>query len=507
MSRKNKKSPTVQAAGSALDMLVRQFSQPLACLRELVQNSIDAGTNQIEVTVTRLSEEACLRLTVSDTGEGMTEQIIRSQLTRLFSSQKENDLTKVGKFGIGFVSVFALEPEAVVVDTGREGQNWRVLFHPNRSFDLIQHNEAIEGTRVSLYLSEKRFRYEALVADVTRTLKFWCRHCKTVITVNGNPIGESFSLPEPLVATYSEAGTRLVVAVAGDDKPFFGFYNQGLTLWEGTGGPCIHLTYKIDSRYFEHTLTRDKIIENEDYNKGMALLERVARQDYPRLLFEALRKSDDRELWQRLQWLSKLGVTSADIEQTPLFADHSGQLYSLKSLRGQRVFYHPVKDELQTAVHDPQTRRIVLDLHAKHPALKTLEAVEPQPLDEHWGVCHPVDVDVQILAEELRKVRSRLGVNGVLAVRWSGEEEDLPLVFQAEKTGAVEWKRSPRTGDVVLLNVQHKQFSNLLDLARWAPPLACQVLQQQLLLLRPEAEREALSIWLTESSLTSLGKS
>ena len=35
-------------------------------------------------------------------GEGMNEEIIDHQLTRLFASGKAGDLTKIGKFGIGF---------------------------------------------------------------------------------------------------------------------------------------------------------------------------------------------------------------------------------------------------------------------------------------------------------------------------------------------------------------------------------------------------------------------
>ena len=45
----------------------------------------------------------------------MDEQIIDNELTRLFSSSKEDDLTKIGKFGIGFTSIFAIQPESRIV--------------------------------------------------------------------------------------------------------------------------------------------------------------------------------------------------------------------------------------------------------------------------------------------------------------------------------------------------------------------------------------------------------
>jgi hypothetical protein len=58
----------------------------------------------------------------------MNREIIEKQLTRLFSSAKDGDRTKIGKFGIGFVSVFAIDPHIVCVDTSRDGEHWRVLF-------------------------------------------------------------------------------------------------------------------------------------------------------------------------------------------------------------------------------------------------------------------------------------------------------------------------------------------------------------------------------------------
>jgi len=105
----------------ALGNLVKQFAHPMDCLCELGQNSIDAGTPRIEIELryTPPGEGAgtgVLEIEVADFGQGMDEQIIESQLTRLFSSVKQGDL---GKFGIGFTSVSAIDPALVRVVTGR----------------------------------------------------------------------------------------------------------------------------------------------------------------------------------------------------------------------------------------------------------------------------------------------------------------------------------------------------------------------------------------------------
>ena len=97
------------ASAGVVENLVTQFSNALDCFRELVQNAIDSGSARVEVWADYQAGEGhvgAMVFHVDDYGEGMDEQVIDLQLTRLFSSTKEDDLTKIGKFGIGFVSVF-----------------------------------------------------------------------------------------------------------------------------------------------------------------------------------------------------------------------------------------------------------------------------------------------------------------------------------------------------------------------------------------------------------------
>ncbi len=73
-------------ADQALANLVDQFARPLDFLRELAQNSIDAGSPRIEVEVayedgkasddTAEGKDGVLTITVRDFGEGMDEELI-----------------------------------------------------------------------------------------------------------------------------------------------------------------------------------------------------------------------------------------------------------------------------------------------------------------------------------------------------------------------------------------------------------------------------------------------
>ena len=157
----------------ALDELVNQFSDPMSFLRELVQNAIDAGSEEIEVAIERegKGDAGVTVIRIDDWGEGMTREIIERRLTRLFSSGKDGDMTKIGKFGIGFVSVFAIDPAAVCVDTAREGESWRVLFDAQRRFKLIRREEPVDGTKIRILKKSTTDEHAELVRRAGRTLR------------------------------------------------------------------------------------------------------------------------------------------------------------------------------------------------------------------------------------------------------------------------------------------------------------------------------------------------
>ncbi len=277
-----------------LDNLVTQFSSPLDCFRELVQNSIDAGSPTVEVWTEYIpgeGHEGTIALHVDDYGEGMDEKIIDDQFTRLFASTKEEDLTKIGKFGIGFVSVFALKPKAILVQTGRGGQYWEVLFHEDRSFTKSKLDVPVEGTQLTLFLEGDVHRYTELVEGIQKSLKHWCNHSETEVTfedrtpVDGGfsemvVINEPFEVEARWMVRDEHQGTEIVAAY--NHEPVYGFYNRGLTLaLTGVGDDVLgrragrfrHIAFKIKSRYLEHTLSRETVMRDENYEKAMELLE------------------------------------------------------------------------------------------------------------------------------------------------------------------------------------------------------------------------------------------
>jgi hypothetical protein len=292
-------SPAPVDVGDALDELVNQFADPMSFFRELIQNSLDAGSDEVEIDFefepsNADREHGAMIVIVTDFGGGMDREIIDKQLTRLFSSSKDGDMTKIGKFGIGFVSVFAIQPDAVCVDTGRAGERWRVLFAADRSFKRLKLDEPIEGTTIRLIKTLSHADYEAFITRAREVVGYWCRHARGEIRFRGEVISEPFGLDAPLVVSYRDEYSEIYLGHRGG-ATLHGFYNGGLTLIEGDHLHPSSITefhgivFKISSRYLEHTLSRDDVIKEEHYGK---VVKRVRELVVGKLCEEVLGRLD-----------------------------------------------------------------------------------------------------------------------------------------------------------------------------------------------------------------------
>ncbi len=276
--------------------LIAQFSDPLSCLRELVQNAIDANSGDIDIDFEFApvagdgADRGRMVLHVRDFGEGMDRDLIEGRLTELFSSGKDDDYTKIGRFGIGFVSVFALEPQVVCVDTGRSGEYWRVLFDGDGSFELLELDRPIEGTHVRVVKEVSRAEFAALRGRAARVVRYWCKHARIAVRVGGEDVRTDFAIDSACSVSYREEGTRIVAGLIGAAQAPYGYYNRGLTLEEGDDGPRAFVSFKIDSRYLEHTLTRDQVVEEENFHKAHERLDELIAEDLPEKLLDQLER-------------------------------------------------------------------------------------------------------------------------------------------------------------------------------------------------------------------------
>ncbi|MBI5245318.1 MAG: ATP-binding protein [Elusimicrobia bacterium] len=292
MPRKSARGSTTSAQGMVKD-LVGQFSDPLDFYRELIQNAIDAGSNRIDVALEAqpLAKGRVLAtVSVEDDGEGMDEVVIDDYLLVLFKSTKEDDLTKIGKFGIGFVSVFAPKPQLVRLYTAKNGESWRLDFPSYKKYEKYRMPQPREGTRVELHKEMSAEEYARFAEESLTRIRHWCKHAETRIYFSESSRGASPSLVnEPFALEgeslrYREEGTEIAMAFSADPEPFYGFYNRGLTLKEGKKAFVPGVALKVKSRYLEHTITRDNVMEDDNYRKALGIVMRLAKDELPERL-------------------------------------------------------------------------------------------------------------------------------------------------------------------------------------------------------------------------------
>jgi hypothetical protein len=434
---------TTDLIEQALDNLVNQFANPMDFLRELVQNAIDAGSPRIEVEVRWQEGEGHLgvvEIDVRDFGQGMDEDVIDSQLTRLFSSAKEGDRTAIGKFGIGFTSVFAIRPDAVRVVTGKHGERWEVLFHRDRSFEKRRFEEPTSGTTITVFKRMRRGRLPELVENARASLVHWCEHAHTPLTFTdrtaagpaeegptaldpfaafaGPAAGETINQPFLLhdaVLQHTHEADGVTVVIGFCDAPSWSFFSGGLTLLRSTDPghlgeyePSFRgLSFKILSPHVGHTLTRDNVIQDAAWHAAMGHAATAALALRQKVLdhLEALVQQGDEEAVVR--WHGRL---RDDLAREPLqpdrhvLLDPTGAPCSLAELSSRigvldEVWaVDPADASLAKALVDAD----VACVRDAEPTVALVQAALERPVHDArhaFCVCEPLSADVLAEAE------------------------------------------------------------------------------------------------------------
>ncbi|WP_434415116.1 ATP-binding protein [Nannocystis pusilla] len=379
----------------ALAGLVHQFADPMACFRELVQNAIDADSNEIDIRFGH--EDGRLVIDVDDFGDGMDRRIIDTKLTRLFSSTKDDDRTKIGRFGIGFVSVFALEPDVIRIDTSRAGEHWRVVFRPDRTFTRVARSEPVDGTKIRIYKAASREDAQAFARRATEAIAYWCRHVSVEIRVDGRVINEAFDVPARCKVAVEVGEARIVAGFATDGASRVGYYNRGLTLLEEPGREFAGVHLKVWSPALEHTMTRDNVLRDAGYERVMGHARKLIRGALREQLVESLatevpahhRPGDAHEhLYAALTELLARQEAPARAWQRPFVRTIEGALVDLATLARAKQ-----KERLWAAAAASPTTRllsargdVVVATAGESSLLALLRAAlaAPVPVDEVW---------------------------------------------------------------------------------------------------------------------------
>ena len=467
------------AAAEAVSALVAQFSQRGAFIRELVQNSLDAGAGAITLAVRARGAE--LEVEVTDDGEGMDRATIEGCLLTLFRSSKEHDLTKIGKFGVGFVSLFAVHPRAVVVDTARDGVHHRVVFDPQRRYTLLEVDEPFEGTSVVLRIPTEGPARAALAEELRAALWGWCRFARAELWLEGEGPGWSwprqrvsapFEVDAPVTIFVEEPGLRASLGLSGARPSLAAWVNRGLILLEGPEDLVPGVAFRVEAAGLEHTLTRDNVVRDAAHAaivaRVRALAEGPLRAAWHRALADAV-AADDEPARERLLALAVPGGPALP-DDLPCLRESAGERRSWRELRPgllrrarARVLEAPAGDPLAEALAAAGHRVLrPVDAEVAHrlgagPRVRAAEAhVCP-------GRAEPTPV---LRAAAALGLRARLEPDGVFGARFTDRGAALAgrWAVRQRRPFAVEEAGAPLDRGALLIDVDHPVAAALLAL-------------------------------------------
>ncbi len=291
--------------------LSKQFANPEDCLRELVQNAVDADSPQVNITYahSQLDEtNAKLEVTVEDFGTGMTHKHRDDFFLTLFRSSKEDDDSKIGKYGIGISSVFALGLDEFITEScglnpkTKEHESWRLHIKDISSEPCYAFSDGNQrkGTKITLVRTVNKDNLETHIAKVQERVAYFCERLSVPIYVQGVMINKPFDIDTRMKVSGTGNGFEFVMGVGNAGGPIYELSNHRLLLERGTyyfweferdddfdlGDSKVAVL--VSSSGFRHTPARDKVIRGKYFDSvGMEL-----QQQFPNLFLKCLETID-----------------------------------------------------------------------------------------------------------------------------------------------------------------------------------------------------------------------
>jgi hypothetical protein len=365
-----------------------------------------------------------------------------------------------------------MRPFEVVVDTGRDAIWHRVVFAADTSWTLLELDDPFEGTTVRLSLRQTAKEAAETAAKIREAAARWCRFAdgEVVTSAEGVPggwapvsIGAAWGVDAPVSVRHEGDGVRVVAGPWPGERPPIGWYNRGLTLWEGEG----HLpgvTFRADGRHIEHTLTRDNVVRDRHLDVLLAAARRLAEGPLADAVHAALAAAEGEALDALLAHMHPTPAW-AWREDAPLLPAVGRGRVSLGELRGglfARVRKEPLwcaGDDARLAALVAATGVVVLEGGASSPGPRLAAGALGRPLREVAGVwvgAEPVAGDGA--QEGLRAaVEARLGPTRL--GRLGG-----PLALSLGADGAAR-RVDAGWGGTVFVGVDHPLVASLLRLS------------------------------------------
>lgn len=299
-----------------LNTLKNQYAFPLAFIRELIQNSLDAGTRKVEVVLEERSnteKQSYLIYRVRDYGCGMDLNDIRQNYFCLFNSTKEGDRTTAGQFGVGVSSCWAIDPEYFFLTTGKDGSAYKFGWQRGmKQFKGKELTDAWLGTEVEVWrlLKSKRAKkHDGTIEDEVLKAKelvfnyfkynpvpvlfkaVYAGDCP-VETVDFEKLNLPFDLSEPVrlhintghpEAITLDADVEIKAVMTLSEKPWTRYEVKHIMIEENNNCPLgDNLKLIVNSTDFKYPIARNTIQNDDNFKLIFGALDKATAKLYDR---------------------------------------------------------------------------------------------------------------------------------------------------------------------------------------------------------------------------------
>ena len=256
-----------------LEKLINQFKVKESWWREGIQNSKGALATRVDISFDYDKDTRALEMVIEDDGEGMNERDRENFLLKLFSSSKEFDLDKPGRFGIGVVSAFAYGPDEFEIESSKDGHHWRIVIDGEDYGLKLYRNNPRAGTRITLHKRDVSQRMaETLEQEALEAVIKDCSHMEFPIYFQGEQVNRPFELEDAACQIQFKDG--LTEAVLGlTTRPLTRYYNNRIRLQDKSEflisfkGSDYGISVLLNSKYLSFNLSRNDIIRDDKYQE------------------------------------------------------------------------------------------------------------------------------------------------------------------------------------------------------------------------------------------------
>jgi hypothetical protein len=252
--------------------MIQQFERPYLYIRELVQNAVDAGASEVKITLGRDERSGYGTICVEDNGNGMDIETVRHYFLKLFESSKEKDLSTIGRFGVGLVSVFMQDPELLQVETAKRGHDplklliGKVKYGAPGKILKPKQSSVGKGTKLTLYVKLDEKQMDDVRTNLREELDSYCAYLPTPILFEGEAINKEFDIDAPIKVKIGGQGLEAILALTG--KSSYALMNHRMVLLHGNSftDTTGDLEMFINSKYFNPTISRNAVMQDKKYD-------------------------------------------------------------------------------------------------------------------------------------------------------------------------------------------------------------------------------------------------